>query len=57
MGALSSSLEGGMAAKILGAIQASHTPLESQIGGVQVEIFLMRQDLWNVVYRVTETEG
>ena len=43
-------------AKILSAIQASRSALESQIG-VQAEVSLVRQDLRNVVDRVTETEG
>ena len=45
------------AADILKAIQDSCAALESQIGGVQVEVSLVRQDLRNVVDRVTEAEG
>ena len=43
-----------MAAEILRAIHASRAALESQIGSVQVEISLIRQDLCNVVDQVTE---
>ena len=44
-------------AEILEAIQASRSALEGQIGGIQTEVSLVRQDLRNVVDRVTETEG
>ena len=44
-------------AEILAAIQTSRQALEGQIGGVQAEVSLIRQDLRNVVDRVTETEG
>ena len=43
--------------EILEAIQASRSALEGQIGGVQVEVALVRQDLRNAVDRVTEVEG
>ena len=43
--------------EILAAIQASRCALEGQIGGVQSEVALVRQDLRNVVDRVTEAEG
>ena len=43
-------------AEILTAIQASRSALETQIGGVQAEVSLVRQDLRNVVDRVTATE-
>ena len=42
--------------EILAAIQASRLALEGQIGGLQTEVSLVRQDLRNVVDRVTETE-
>ena len=41
-------------AEILTAIQASRIAFESQIGGVQLEVSLVRQDLRNVVDRVAE---
>ena len=44
-------------AEILTAIQASRSALEMQIGGVQAEVSLVRQDLRNVVDRVTATES
>ena len=44
-------------AEILSAIHASRLALEGQIGGVQMEVSLVRQDLQNVVDRVTEAEG
>ena len=43
--------------EILEAIQASRSALEGQIGGVQMEVALVRQDLRNAVDRVTEAEG
>mgnify|MGYP002804399224 CR=1 FL=1 len=43
-------------AEILAAIHASRNALEGQIGGLQMEVSLVRQDLRNVVDRVTETE-
>ena len=43
--------------EILAAIQASRLALEGQIGGVQTEVLLIRQDLRNVVDRVTDAEG
>ena len=45
------------AVDILQAIQVSHSTLETQIGGVQTDVSLIRQDLHNVVDRVTEAEG
>ena len=36
-------------AEILSAIQASRLALECQIGGVQTEVLLVRQDLQNVI--------
>ena len=44
-------------AEILGAIQASRSALEEQIWGVKSEVALVRQDLHNVIDRVTEAEG
>ena len=43
-------------AEILAAIHASRNALEGQIGGLQMEVSLVRQDLRNAVNRVTETE-
>ena len=43
--------------EVLSAIQASRQSLENQIGGVQLDVSLVRQDLLNVVDRVTEAEG
>ena len=43
--------------EILKAIHDSRVALEAQIGGVQSEVSLIRQDLWNTVDRVTEVEG
>ena len=49
-------MEDNMAAKILNAIHDSRVALETQIGGVQNEVSLIRQDLRNTVYRVMEVE-
>ena len=50
-------IETGMAAETLKAIHESRIALERQIGGVQSEVILLRQDLRNTVDRVTEAEG
>ena len=44
-------------AEVLDAIQASRRTPEEQIGGFQAEVGLVRQDLRNVVDKVTEMEG
>ena len=46
-----------MATELLQAIKDSRVALEAQIGGVQTEVLLIRQDLRNTVDIVTETEG
>ena len=57
MGITAGSLGDNVAAQILRAIHESRVALESQIGGVQSEVSLIRQDLRNTVDRVTEAEA